>query len=43
MQKWKKMGLGTQGTKKPMSPSELELIENSRSKSAKLYSFLFEK
>jgi 16S rRNA (cytosine1402-N4)-methyltransferase len=39
--KWRKAKLGDFGTKKPIEPSEEELAENSRSKSAKLYSFLF--
>jgi len=38
---WKKSKLGDQATKKPCEPSEQELNENSRSQSAKLYSFLF--
>ena len=42
MAKWKKAKLGDLATKKPVMPSELELEENSRSKSAKLYSFIFE-
>ena len=39
--KWKKAKLGSFGTKKPLEPSEEEVEENSRSRSAKLFSFLF--
>ena len=42
MARWKKSKLGDQATKKPFVPSELEISENSRSKSAKLYSFIFD-
>lgn len=42
MAKWKKNKLGDIGTKKPVEASEIELEENSRSKSAKLYTFLFD-
>ena len=41
MEKWRKQRLGQLGTKKPLLPSSEEIDENSRSKSAKLYSFLF--
>jgi len=39
--KWKKMQLGDYGTKKPIEPSAEELEQNSKSHSAKLFSFLF--
>ena len=42
MAKWRKAKLGDYATKKAVEPSEEEIAENSRSKSAKLYSFLFE-
>ena len=42
MAKWRKAKLGDVATKKPVSPSGIELEENSRSKSAKLFSFIFE-
>jgi 16S rRNA (cytosine1402-N4)-methyltransferase len=38
---WRKSKLGEVGTSKPLEASEAELEENSRSRSAKLYSFLF--
>ena len=42
MTQWKRRKLGQYATKKfPILPSEEELEENSRSKSAKMYSFLF--
>ncbi|CDW88612.1 s-adenosyl-methyltransferase [Stylonychia lemnae] len=40
--KWKKFEKGNFGTKKPLIPSNEEVQENSRSKSAKLYTFLFD-
>jgi 16S rRNA (cytosine1402-N4)-methyltransferase len=40
--KWKKSKLGDHAVKKPNEPTELELQENSRSTSAKLYSFMFD-
>ena len=42
MARWKKAKLGDLATKKPVEPSQEEIEENSRSKSAKLYSFIFE-
>lgn len=42
MARWKKAKLGDLATKKAVTASEEELAENSRSTSAKLYSFLFE-
>lgn len=39
---WKKESLGDLGTKKPLMPSAEEYEENPRSKSAKLYTFLFQ-
>lgn len=39
--KWKKLKKGYYGTKQPVVPSDLELEENSKSKSAKLYTFMF--
>lgn len=42
MARWKKAKLGDHATKKPIEPSDEEIAENSRSKSAKLYSFIFE-
>ena len=41
MAKWRRLKKGEYGTKKPITPSLLECEENSRSKSAKLYTFLF--
>ena len=41
LRRWKREKLGRTGTKKPLVPSEEEIEENSRSKSAKLHSFLF--
>ena len=38
---WKKTDKGNFGTKKPLEPGETELAENSKSRSAKLYSFVF--
>jgi 16S rRNA (cytosine1402-N4)-methyltransferase len=38
---WKKQKLGQHGTSKPLQASEIELAENQRSRSAKLYSFIF--
>ena len=38
--KWRKNSLGDFGTKKPLEPGQEELAENSRSKSAKLFSFV---
>ena len=34
--------MGKYGTKKPLDPSVEEIEENSKSKSAKLYTFLFD-
>ena len=42
MARWKKSKLGDHATKKPAVASPEELADNSRSKSAKLYSFIFE-
>ena len=42
MAKWRKAKLGDVATKKPLLPADEELEENSRSKSAKLFSFIFE-
>lgn len=42
MARWRKAKLGDYATKKPVSTSDEELEENSRSKSARLYSFIFE-
>jgi len=42
MARWRKAKLGDVATKKTILPSEEELEENSRSRSAKLFSFLFE-
>ena len=42
MARWRKAKLGDVATKKVISASDEELAENSRSKSAKLHSFLFE-
>jgi len=42
MARWRKAKLGDVATKKVISASNEELVENSRSKSAKLHSFLFE-
>ena len=42
MARWRKAKLGDVATKKAIGPSEFELSENSRSASAKLFSFLFE-
>ena len=42
MAKWRKAKLGDYATKKAVSAGEEELTENSRSKSAKLFSFIFE-
>ena len=42
MARWRKAKLGDVATKKPIEPSTEEIEENSASKSAKLYSFLFE-
>ena len=42
MTQWKKRNLGHFATKKfPILPSQEEVTENSRSKSAKLYSFMW--
>ena len=41
MARWRKAKLGEVATKKTIEPSDEELLENSPSKSAKLYSFLF--
>lgn len=41
MMKWKKEKLGELGLKKPLVPTEEEVEENSRSKSAKLFAFMF--
>lgn len=41
MARWKKGKLGDQATKKAVIPSEEEIIENPKSKSAKLLSFMF--
>ena len=39
---WKKRKLGDFACKKPFESTEVELAENSRSQSAKLFSFLFD-
>jgi 16S rRNA C1402 N4-methylase RsmH len=39
---WKKQKLGDFACKKPHEPTQEELTENSRSQSAKLFSFLFD-
>ena len=41
MARWRKAKLGEVATKKVTTASEEELVENSRSKSAKLHCFLF--
>lgn len=38
---WRKSKLGELAISKPIKPSDVELEENTRSRSAKLYSFLF--
>ena len=38
---WRKSKLGEPGTTKPLEATDEELEENNRSRSAKLYSFLF--
>lgn len=38
---WKKANKGDYGTKKALEASDEEKAENSKSKSAKLYSFVF--
>ena len=38
--KWRKNKLGDFGTKKPLEPSQEEIEENSRSHSAKLFTFI---
>jgi len=38
---WRKSKLGELGTSKPVEATDIELEENNRSRSAKLYSFLF--
>lgn len=40
--KWRKAGLGDFGAKKPLEPSAIEVEENSRSKSAKLFTFVLQ-
>lgn len=42
MARWRKSKLGDVATKKALGPGDEEISENSRSKSAKLHSFLFE-
>ena len=42
MARWRKAKLGDVATKKPVEPSEDELEENSKSRSAKLWSFMFD-
>ncbi len=37
---WRKNKVGEWGTKKPLEPNLIELEENSKSSSAKLYSFI---
>ena len=39
--KWRKNKMGDHGSKKPAVPSKEEVEENPRSKSAKLYTFVF--
>ena len=42
MARWRKAKLGDVATKKPVTADSDEIAENSRSKSAKLYSFIFD-
>jgi 16S rRNA C1402 N4-methylase RsmH len=42
MARWRKAKLGNIGTKRTLEPSDEEKEENPKSKSAKLYSFLFD-
>ena len=41
--KWRKNKLGDFGTKKPLEPTSEEIEENSRSRSAKLFTFIMNK
>lgn len=39
--KWKRNKMGEYGTKRPIEPNSQEVEENSKSKSAKLFTFQF--